>query len=328
MRRREFITLVSGAAVAWPLAARAPQCERMRRIGVLLGVANDSEAQDRLVAFRQALERLGWTENVNVRFDYRWAPKGPEEARTFTKELIDLKPDLIFVQSTPMTVAAKEVVAGSIPIVFVQVSDPVVAKLVETLAKPGGNLTGFTNFEPSMGGKWLELIKSIAPNVTRVAYLFNPATSPAFFRQSVESAAPILSLKAVAAEVGSPSDIDLAIQTFALEPNGGLLVMPDVFATVNRQQIFGLAARYRIPTLYTFRFYAVEGGLMSYGIDITDMFRQSAVYVDRVLRGANPGDLPVQVPTKYELIINLRTAKALGITVPEMLLARADEVIE
>ena len=328
MKRREFITLLGGVAAAWPLAAMAQQPSRMRRIGVLMGVANDSEAQGRLAAFRQALERLGWSDNVNVQFDYRWAPKDTEEARTFTEELMELKPDLIFVQSTPMTIAAKEVVAGSIPIVFVQVADPVVAKLVETLAKPGGNLTGFTNFEPSMGGKWLELIKSVAPNITRVAYLFNPATSPAFFRQSVEMAAPILSLKAIAAEVRSPSDIDLAIQTFAREPNGGLLVMPDVFATVNRQQIFALAAQYRLPTLYTFRFYAVEGGLMSYGIDITDMFRQSASYVDRVLRGANPGDLPVQVPTKYELIINLKTAKALGLTVPETLLARADEVIE
>jgi putative tryptophan/tyrosine transport system substrate-binding protein len=327
MSRREFIALLGGA-VAWPLAARAQPPSRMRRIGVLMGVADDSEAQGRLAAFRQALERLGWSENVNVQFDYRWAPKGPEEARTFTKELIELKPDLIFVQSTPMTIAAKEGVAGSIPIVFVQVSDPVVAKLVETLAKPGGNLTGFTNFEPSMGGKWLELIKSVAPNITRVAYLFNPATSPAFFRQSVEIAAPILSLKTIAAEVRSPLDIDLAIQTFAGEPNGGLLVMPDVFATGTRQQIFAWAAQYRLPTLYTFRFYAVEGGLMSYGIDITEMFRQSASYVDRVLRGANPGDLPVQVPTKYELIINVKTAKALGLDVPPTLLARADEVIE
>jgi putative ABC transport system substrate-binding protein len=253
---------------------------------------------------------------------------GAAQARTFAKELVDLGPDLVFTQSTPATVAAKEVVAGSIPIVFVQVGDPVVSKIVESLARPGGNLTGFTNFEPSMGGKWLELLKTIDPNMTRVVYPFNPATLPAFFPLSAEAAAPVLSLKMVGAEVRNPADLDLAIEVFAREPNGGLLVMTDVFNTVHRQQIFALAARYRLPALYPFKFFALDGGLMSYGINVLDVFQRSASYVDRVLRGANAGELPVQVPTKYELVINLKTAKALGLDVPPTLLATADEVIE
>jgi putative tryptophan/tyrosine transport system substrate-binding protein len=328
VRRRQFITRLGAAAAAWPLATRAQQPDRMRRIGVLSGVANDLEGQARLAAFRETLESFGWTEGRNVRFDYRWAPKDAAEARTFAKELVDLRPDLIFTQSTPATVAAKEVVAGSIPLIFVQVGDPVVSKIVESLARPGGNLTGFTNFEPSMGGKWLELLKTIDPGMTRVIYPFNPATLPAFFPLSVEAAAPLLSLKMVRVEVRTSADLNLAIETFAREPNGGLLVMPDVFNTVNRQQIFALAARYRLPALYPFKFFAMEGGLMSYGINVLDVFRQSASYVDRVLRGANAGDLPVQVPTKYELVINLKIAKALGLEIPSPLLARADEVIE
>src|SRR5262245_49425123 len=326
--RREFITLVGGAAVAWPLAARAQQVRRMRRIAVLMGVADDAEGRARIAAFRQALQGLGWTESHNVQFDYRWGPKDSTQARYFAKELVDLQPDLIFSQSTPATVAAKEVVAGSIPIVFVQVGDPVVSGVVESLARPGGNLTGFTNFEPGMSGKWLDLLKTISPSMTRVGYLCNPARLPACSGASVEAAAPALSLKTIAAEVRNAGEIGLAIETFAREPNGGLLVMPDNFATLNRQQIFALAARYRLPALYPFKFFALEGGLMSYGIDVLDVFRKSTTYVDRVLRGANAGDLPVQVPTKYELVINLKTAKALGLTVPDILLARADEVIE
>jgi ABC-type uncharacterized transport system substrate-binding protein len=275
-----------------------------------------------------ALEGLGWVEGHNVQFDYRWAPKDAAQARLFARELVDLRPDLIFTQSTPMTVAAKKIVGGSIPIVFVQVGDPVVSKVVESLPRPAGNLTGFTNFEPAMTGKWLDLLKTISPSMTRVLYLFNPASLPAFFGPSVEAAAPVLSLKTVATEVQNAADIELAIETFASEPNGGLLVMPDNIATLNRQHIFALAAQYRLPALYPFKFFALEGGLMSYGIDVLDVFRKSASYVDRVLRGANAGDLPVQVPTKYELVINLKTAKALGLTVPDILLARADEVIE
>jgi putative tryptophan/tyrosine transport system substrate-binding protein len=325
--RREFITLLGGAAAAWPLAARAQQARR-RRIAILMGVADDSEGRARIAAFRQTLQGLGWTESHNVQFDYRWGPKDATQARAFAKQLVDLQPDLIFTQSTPATVAAKEVVAGSIPIVFVQVGDPVVSGVVETLARPGGNITGFTNFEPSMSGKWLDLLRTISPSMTRVVYLFNPASLPAFFKPSVEAAAPVLSLKTIAAEVRNATEIELAIETFAREPKGGLLVMPDNFATLNRQQIFALAARYRLPALYPFKFFALEGGLMSYGIDVLDVFRKSTTYVDRVLRGANASDLPVQVPTKYELVINLKTAKALGLEVPPTLLARADEVIE
>jgi putative ABC transport system substrate-binding protein len=328
MRRREFITLLGGAAAAWPLAARAQQPERMRRIGMLMGIAEDAEQRARLSVFRQTLRDLGWTEGLNLGIDYRWAPKDAAQARAFAKELVDLRPDLIFTLSTPATVAAKEVVAGSIPIIFVQVGDPVVSKVVESLARPGGNLTGFTNFEPSMGGKWLDLLKTISPGITRVIYPFNPATLPAFFPISVEAAAPALSLKTVAAEVRSSAELDLAIETFAREPNGALLVMPDVFIFAYREQLVALAARYRLPALYPFKHVVVEGGLMSYGIDVPEVFRQSASYVDRVLRGTNPRDLPVQIPTKLELVINLKTAKALGLTVPPGLLVATDEVIE
>jgi putative ABC transport system substrate-binding protein len=327
MRRREFITLLGGAA-AGPLAARAQQPERMRRIGVLSGVADDPEGRARLAVFSETLRTLGWVENQNVQFDYRWAPQDAAQAHAFAKELVDLRPDVVFTQSTPATVAAKEVVAGSIPIVFVQVGDPVVSKIVESLARPAGNLTGFTNFEPSMGGKWLELLKTVDPNMTRVVCPFNPATLPAFFPSSVEAAASLLSLKMVKAEVRNSADLDLAIEVFAREPKGELLVMPDIFNTIHRQQIFALAARYRLPALYPFKFFALEGGLISYGINVLDVFQRSASYVDRVLRGANAGDLPVQIPTKYELVLNLKTAKALGLEMPPTLLARADEVIE
>jgi putative ABC transport system substrate-binding protein len=275
-----------------------------------------------------ALEGLGWVEGHNVQFDYRWAPKDAAQARLFAKELVDLRPDLIFTQSTPTTVAAKEIAGGSIPIVFVQVGDPVVSKVVESLPRPGGNLTGFTNFEPAMTGKWLDLLKTISPSMTRVLYLFNPASLPAFFGPSVEAAAPVLSLKTVATEVQNAADIELAIETFAREPNGGLLVMPDNIATLNRHRIFALAAQHRLPALYAFKFFALEGGLMSYGIDVLDVFRKSASYVDRILKGEKPADLPVQAPTKYELVINLKTAKALGLEIPPSLLARTDEVIE
>jgi putative ABC transport system substrate-binding protein len=326
IRRRELIAALC-AAIASPLAGRARQTERMRRIGMLIWV-NDVVQQSNLSVFRQALQGLGWNEGLNLVSDYRWAPKDAAQARAFAKELVDLRPDLIFTQSTPATVAAKEVVAGSIPIIFVQVGDPVVSKVVESLARPGGNLTGFTNFEPSMGGKWLDLLKTISPGITRVIYPYNPATLPAFFPQSVEAAAPALSLKAVAAQVRSPAELNLAIETFAHEPNGALLVMPDVFNGANREQLYALAARCRLPALYPFRFFAVEGGLASYGINVPEVFRQAASYVDRVLRGTNPRDLPVQIPTTLELVINLKTAKALGLTVPPTLLARADEVIE
>ena len=326
IRRRELIAALCGA-IASPLAGRAQQTERMRRIGMLAWAAEDV-VRSYLSVFRQTLQGLGWTEGLNLVIDYRWAPKDASQARAFAKELVDLRPDLIFTVSTPATVAAKEVVAGSIPIIFVQVGDPVVSKVVESLARPGRNLTGFTNFEPSMGSKWLDLLKTVSPGITKVIYPYNPATLPAFFPQSVEAAAPAFSLKAVAAQVRSVAELNLAIETFAREPNGALLVLPDVFNAANREQLFALAARCRLPAPYPFKGYAVEGGMMSYGINVPEVFRQAASYVDRVLRGTNPRDLPVQIPTKLELVINLKTAKALGLTVPDKLLALADEVIE
>jgi putative tryptophan/tyrosine transport system substrate-binding protein len=327
IRRRELIAALYGA-IASPLAGRAQQPQRMRRIGMLMGVADDSEQRARLSVFRQSLQGLGWTEGLNLGIDYRWAPKDAAQARAFAKELVDLRPDVIFTLTTPATVAAKEVVAGSIPIIFVQVGDPVVSKVVESLARPGGNLTGFTSFEPSMGGKWLDPLKTVSPGITRVIYPYNPATLPAFFPQSVEAAAPALSLRVVAAQVRSPAELNLAIEIFAHEPNGALLVMPDVFNAANREQLFALAARYRLPALYPFKYFAVEGGMLSYGINVPEVFRQAASYVDRVLRGTNPRDLPVQIPTKLELVINLKTAKALGLQIPDKLLALADEAIE
>jgi putative ABC transport system substrate-binding protein len=324
--RREFVAALGVAAVAWPVAARAQQ-DRTRRIGVLMGLADDPEGQARLAVFRQALERLGWTENRNLRVDYRWASGDALQARRFARELADLKPDLFLAQSTPVTVALKEV-AGSTPIVFVQVSDPIVSRLVESIPRPGGNITGFTTFEPSMPGKWLEILKTAAPSISRVAYLFNPTTTPAFYRSSIEAAAQMLSLKTVAAEVQTPNEIHEGIKIFAKEPNGGLLVIPDVFTSTNSHQIIALAATYRQPALYTFKFFAMQGGLLSYGIDVLDIYQRATSYVDRILRGANPGELPVQAPTKFELVINLKTAKALGLEIPPTLLARADEVIE
>jgi putative ABC transport system substrate-binding protein len=326
IKRREFITLVGGAA-AWPVAASAQSPQTPRSIGILMGLSEDDEGRDRLKVFRQALERLGWTENRNLHITYRWASADPTQALVFAKELADLKPDLFFAHSTPVTIALKEV-AGSTPIVFIQVSDPVVSRVVESLPRPRGNITGFTNYEPAMTGKWLEILKTLAPGMVRVVYLFNSTTTPAFYRSWVEDAAQALSLKSIAAEVRTPDEISHSIKVLAGEPNGGLLVMPDVFTSTNSHQIIALAAAYRQPALYTFRFFAMQGGLLSYGIDVLDVYERAASYVDRVLRGANPGELPVQAPTKFELVINLKTANALGFEIPPTLLARADEVIE
>jgi putative tryptophan/tyrosine transport system substrate-binding protein len=325
MRRREFITLLGGAA-SWPRAARA-QTERVHRIGVLIGIANDSEGQGRMGVFRKTLESLGWSEGRNLQFDYRWGPRDAAQARVFAQELVELKPDLIFCLSTPVTMAVRDA-TRTIPVVFVQVTEPVGARVVQSWAKPGGNLTGFTNFEPSMSGKWLELLRTMVPDITRVAYLFNPNTTPALYEQTIKEAAPLLSLTPISAAFHAASEIEPVIERFAREPNGGLLVLPDISTTINRDRIIAATALYRIPAMYTFKFFAVEGGLMSYGIDVAYVFHQAATYVDRILRGTSSADLPVQGPTKLELMINLKTAKALGLDVPPMLLARADEVIE
>jgi putative tryptophan/tyrosine transport system substrate-binding protein len=327
IRRREFIILLGAATAAWPLAARAQQPDRVRRVGVLMGIADDLEGQARIAVFRQALQALGWSEGRNVQFIYRWSGGDEAHARQFAKELLDLRSDVILTNSTPVTVAVRDTTRTT-PTVFVQVSDPVGAGVVQSLARPRGNLTGFTNFDPSTAGKWLELLKRLAPNITRVAYLFNPDTAPLLYAKAVESAAPSLSVKSIPAAVHNEVELERALEQIAHESDSALLVLPDLFNATNRQSIITLAARHRLPAIYPFRYFVTSGGLMSYGTELLDTYRQAASYIDRILKGEGPSDLPVQQPTKFELVINLKTAKALGITIPLLLLGRADEVIE
>ena len=327
IRRREFIIRLGATAAAWPLPAGAQPSDRVRRVGVLMGIADDLEGEARIAVFRQALQALGWSEGRNIQFIYRWSGGYVAHARQFAKELLSLRADVILANSTPIAVAVRETTRTT-PTVFVQVSDPVTAGVVQSLARPGGNLTGFTNFEPSMASKWLELVKAIAPNITRVAYLFNPNTAPLLYASAVETAAPSLSIKLFAAKVRNADEMEGVIEQFARKPDGALLVMPDLFTATNRQSIIALAARHRLPAVHPFRYFVAGGGLMSYGTETLETYRQAAAYVDRILKGENPGDLPVQSPTKYELVINLKTARALGLEVPPALLDRADEVIE
>jgi putative ABC transport system substrate-binding protein len=329
MRRRKFITLLSGAAVAWPLVARA-QVQRVRRIGVLMGIAeSDAEARSRATAFQQGLQELGWTEGRNVRIDYRWAADDSERIRGYAAELVALAPDLIVASTTPVVTVLQHA-TRTIPIVFLQVTDPVGAGIVASLARPGGNITGFITFEFSMGGKWLETLSLIAPRIKRVAMIFNPGTAPFSdsFIRVVKAAAPKFAVEAVATPVHDVAELESAIGAFADKPDGGLVVLPDVFNTTNRETIVALAARHRLPAVYPFRYFAASGGLISDGVDTTDLFLRSVSYVDRILKGAKAAELPVQAPSKFELVINLKTAMALGLTVPQSLLARADEVIE
>jgi putative tryptophan/tyrosine transport system substrate-binding protein len=325
--RREFMILLGVAAAAWPLAAGAQQPDRVRRVGVLMGIADDFEGQARIAVFRQALQALGWSEGRNIQFIYRWSGGDVAHARQFAKELLDLRSDVILTNSTPATVAVRDITRTT-PTIFVQVSDPVGAGVVQSLARPGGNLTGFTNFDLSTAGKWLELLKRLAPNITRVTYLFNPNTAPLLYAKAVETAAPLLSVKSIPAAVRNAVEIETALEQVARESDSALLVLPDLFNATNRQSIIALAARHRLPAVYPFRYFVTGGGLMSYGTELLDTYRQAASYVDRILKGKRPSDLPVQQPTKFELVINLSTANALGITVPPTLLARADEVIE
>jgi putative ABC transport system substrate-binding protein len=292
-----------------------------------MGIADDPEGRSRVVVFRQALQALGWTEGRNVQFIYRWSAGDVVHARQFAKELLDLRSDVILANSTPIAVAVRDITRTT-PTVFVQVSDPVTAGVVQSLARPGSNLTGFTNFGASIVNKWLELVKRVAPNITRVAYLFNPNTAPLFYAKAVETAAPVLSLKPFAAAVHNADEMEGVIEQFARASDGALLVLPDLFTATNRQSIVALAARHRLPAVYPFRYFVAGGGLMSYGIELLETYRQAASYVDRILRGEKPADLPVQQPTKYETVINLKTARALGLEIPATLLARADEVIE
>jgi putative ABC transport system substrate-binding protein len=331
MRRRTFITLLGGAAAAWPLAARAQQPEGVRRIGVLMGYAeNDREGQTFVAALREGLQKLGWAEDRNIRIDFRWAAASDVESmQRFAEELVALQPDLILSNNTPTTAALLQQ-TRIIPIVFASAVDPVGSGFVASLPRPGGNVTGFIHMEDSMAGKWLELLKEIAPRVNRVAFLFNPATAPfaEYFLNPFKAAARSFALEAIAAPVRDSSELESVVAAQAREPNGGLIVMPQTFTTVHHAEITSLAARYRLPAVYPFRFFTELGGLLSYGNDFPDNYRRAASYVDRVLKGAKPSELPVQAPVKFELVINLKTAKALGLEVPPTLLARADEVIE
>src|SRR5499427_4049939 len=321
--RREFITLLASTA-AWPFAAHARHSERMRRIGVLMGlVANDPEAHSRVAVFENGLRELGWVKGRNLSIEYRWAGDG-NGLRAHAAELLAMEPDLILANTTPVT-ATLQKQSRTVPIVFAQVSDPIGQGLVPNLAHPGGNLTGFTSFEFSIGTKWLEALKQTAPRVTRVALMFNPQSAPYadLFLQPVKAAASSFSVAPIGAAVRDPIDVDRVFDTLTREPNGGLMVLPDISMINYREAIVALAARHRVPAIYPFRFFATSGGLMSYGTEVTEVFRRAAAYVDRIFKGEKPGDLPVQAPTKYELVINLKTAKTLGLTVPPTLLALA-----
>jgi ABC-type uncharacterized transport system substrate-binding protein len=329
--RREFITLLSGAAAAWPLAVRAQQRERMRRIGVLMGNAEtDPQAQSEITAFRQGLQKLGWT-GSNLRIAYRWAGGEANRTRTLAKELIALEPDAVLAVSTP-AVAALMDETRIVPIVFVRVADPLGDGVVDSMAKPSGNVTGFSVLEPSIAGKWLQLLREIAPGVARVTVMFNPATAPyragSDFLHVAEAAAPLLGMEVKAAHVHDVAEIEPVIAAVAREGNGGLISVPDIFQVVHRELIIDLTARYRVPALSQHRFFTASGGLISYGTDVFVQYARAAEYIDRILKGAKVSDLPVQAPTKYELVINLKTAGALGLDVPAQLLQRADEVIE
>ena len=329
MKRREFITLLGGAAVVWPLAAHAQQLGQMRRIGVLMNVAaDDLDGHARVAAFQQDLQRIGWTDGQNVRFDIRWGVNDVDLDRKYAAELVALAPDVVLAAGT-LSVAALQRVSRTLPIVFVGVSDPVGAGLVDTLARPGGNVTGFMLFEYSSSGKWLELLKQIAPRLTRAAVLRDSA-NPAGIAQfgAIQAAASSLGVYVSPINVRNAGEIERAVAAFARSANGGLIVTPGASDSVHHHLIIALAAQHKLPAVFAFRFDVTGGGLISYGVDHTDQFRRAAAYVDRILKGEKPADLPVQAPTKYELVINLKTAKALGLTVPPSLLATADEVIE
>jgi putative tryptophan/tyrosine transport system substrate-binding protein len=329
VKRREFITLLGGAAAAWPLAARAQQRERMRRIGVLMNLAaDDAQSMARIAAFLQGLQQLGWTDGRNVVIDYRWGAGDHERIRKSAQELVALAPDVILAAGA-ITVVPLQQVSRTVPIVFGNVTDPVGAGIVANLARPGGNTTGFINFEYGLSAKWLELLKQIAPGTTRAAVLRDPTLIASMSQfAAIQSVAPALGVELIPIDTRNAGDIERSVATFAREPSSGLVVVTGTSAIMHRELIISLAARHRMPAIYPFRYYATAGGLISYGPDIVDHYRRAAGYVDRILKGEKPADLPVQQPTKYELVINLKTAKALGLEVPPMLLARADEVIE
>jgi len=326
MRRREFFGLIGGAA-AWSLAAQAQQGIRLRRIGVLLGLsAKDKEEQLRIKAFESAWPELGWIEGRNIHVDYRWATGDIALMRTQASELVATAPEVILAEGTSVLAALLEA-TQSIPIVFFGVSDPEGAGIVTNLARPGGHLTGFTNFEPAMGGKWLQTLKEMAPHLTRVGVIRNPAALTRI-RQSIETEAASMGTETIDCGVRGTDEIKAAIGAFAGQPNTGLIVLPDPIVLAHRGLIIELAAKQRHPAIYPLRSFAIDGGLLSYGVDVPDQARRSAFYIDRILKGARPGDLPVQAPTKFELVINLKTAEALGLDVPLSMQQRADELIE
>jgi putative ABC transport system substrate-binding protein len=331
MRRRDFMALLCGAAVIIsPHTVSGQQRGRVPRVGVLMSLPeSDSEAKRRIEVLQQGLQELGLRDGHNIHIEYRWGTASLDQTARNVKELIDLKPDVIVGVATPAVVALLRE-TRTIPIVFVQLADPVGQGMVESLAHPGGNATGFALFEFSMGGKWLELLKEIAPGVTRVAVIFNPDTAAfgPLYLHSVEAAAPSFSVKPIAAPVHDDTEVEGAMASLGREPGGGLIVVPDAFTTSHRKPIIELAAHHRLPAIYSLSFFAKDGGLLSYGVDILDLYRRAASYVDRILKGVRPVDLPVQQPTKFELIINVKSAKAIGLTVPSALVLRADEVIE
>jgi putative ABC transport system substrate-binding protein len=329
MRRREFITLLDGTAAAWPLAARAQQGERIRRIGVLGGAAaDDPENQRRYATFLQGLQQLGWTDGHNVRVDARWAAGNAADSRKYAAELVALAPDVILALGS-VSVGPLLQATRTVPIVFTVVPDPVGAGFVDSLSRPGGNATGFLTFEYSLCGKWLELLKEIAPGVTRAAVLRDPAITAGIGQFAViQSVAPSVGVDVRPVNLSDAAEIERAVTAFARSANGGLILTSSALSIVHRELIITLAARHKLPAVYFERFYVAGGGLISYGSNFLDEFRRAAGYVDRILKGEKPTDMPVQAPTKYELVVNLKTAKALGLTVPSSVLTRADEVIE
>jgi putative ABC transport system substrate-binding protein len=329
VRRREFITLLGGAVAAWPLAARAQQPERMRRIGVLVGsVETDLESQARVAAFERGLQTLGWIAGRNVHLDYRFGSADSELIQKYAAELVGMMPDVILANS-PQVLRALSQRTSTIPIVFALIVDPVGEGFIKSLAQPGGNITGFTSFEYPLSGKWLELLKEIAPSVRQVlAINHSENVTGAGYLRALEGAGSATGVKLIAAQVRDAAEIEQAIATMARQSNGGLIMLPSALAQVNREMITKVTAQHRLPAVYPFRYFVATGGLMSYGVDTVDVFLRSASYIDRVLKGEKPAALAVQQPTKFELTINLKTAKALGLTVPPTLLARADEVIE
>jgi len=334
MRRREFISLLGGGAasassVFWPLAARAQQTERMRRIGVLMPYTKDDpEDRQRIAALQEGLKQLGWIEGRNIQIEYRWYAGDASRARESAKELADLRPELFLVGATPGLMALRQE-TRTVPIVFVAVTDPVGLGLVESLARPGGNATGFTFFEFSVVTKLLEALRQIAPRATRVAIMYTP-NSPVHvpFLQAIDAIPPSTAVTLVKTPVRDAVEIENALIAFEREPNGGLMVLPEPFFPVHRKLIVALAARHELPAIYAFRSFTDDGGLMSYSVDVADLYRRAAIYVDRILKGGIAGQMPVQQPTRFQLVINLKTAKTLGLTVPDKLLALADEVIE